>query len=679
MKKLVDKESSFVSIEPNLDLEEFNQRSQDALLMDNKEFASKRNEYYPYNPVKLKIKNEEVTLQMNYCTDPLCKWYGTEQAIMDGLTRDKKKFTLNGSGKKKNIKCHDFPIDSREAPMVGNTSIIYSNWGIATEIKRLIDISSFADEVYLFHKDTCEFKNVKPNKKNIVDKEKKIGKKNGGLFYADEQECNSIKYRCIKCGKYCTVTSNDYDYHLKEDDKKEILRIMDNIITRKAVRGAVATHKIGTQQYYDKIKLFYEKCLQFLEKHETQTFKKKQFDELWLTTDKLDFTPNFQRDNGHGGEYYKINKAKFKTHVINTIDNKSNYVFRSDVAYDFDCDPFEVLEEIKAMFEYKLDPYQRKHGKYNFKNYEGKDNSENETSEAEEELIEEDDDDEDDNPEVDKLENITNSIVKGIVYHRGLYVNPTYTSIAHFWLLNRMIKYNKLNICCDNDNSLKNAITRIFKDRILNKNVNVFATKLNKKIKLKDARKMARSLEYTAKKEIAVINEMNELPKGFRVSPYDYYIEQMMKEIEKGIYHYDPLTGLPKKVIQREHIKPSVEGSRKIFCLNDISYLNKEEIAKLYYKVSDVPLSGYHTELRFNINLLEKGKYSSRKEGLQYQHAPKNIRYVHYLLTIYRVYHNFCKFVGKEENIEGVDTKLTPAMRLGIANVKYELEDILNC
>lgn len=313
MKRLVDKDNSFVSIEPNLNMEEFDQRNQDSQLMEEKAFSTKRANYYLYNPVKLKIKNEEVNIQMNYCTDPLCKWYGTEQATVSGKTRDKQKYVLNASDKDKGILCRDISIESdSNAPMVGNSSSVYSNWAIATEIKRLIDLSSVVDEVYTYHYDHCEVKSKKPNKKNTIDRKKGINKNNGGIFYATERDSKSIKYTCVKCNYIVSVKAKNRDKYLPNQKVDKTLKIINNILTRKAVRGTVENHKIGTQQYYDKIKVFYQKCLEFLEKHETRTFKDKQFDELWLTTDFLEFTPNFQRDNGHGGEYNKIVKSRFK-------------------------------------------------------------------------------------------------------------------------------------------------------------------------------------------------------------------------------------------------------------------------------------------------------------------------------------------------------------------------------
>lgn len=103
--------------------------------------------------------------------------------------------------------------------------------------------------------------------------------------------------------------------------------------------------KIGSQTYYNKLELLYQKSLEFLERHESAVLQHMKFDELWINTDKMVYDLNNFRKKGSGGLLYSTNKDKKKltTHVIISADVHSRYVFRSDVSYDYDI----MLDEIK--------------------------------------------------------------------------------------------------------------------------------------------------------------------------------------------------------------------------------------------------------------------------------------------------------------------------------------------
>ncbi|MGC6617757.1 hypothetical protein, partial [Escherichia coli] len=43
---------------------------------------------------------------------------------------------------------------------------------------------------------------------------------------------------------------------------------------------------IGVGTYYHKLEWLYRRCLEFLERYETQPLQTKKFNEMWLNTDK---------------------------------------------------------------------------------------------------------------------------------------------------------------------------------------------------------------------------------------------------------------------------------------------------------------------------------------------------------------------------------------------------------
>jgi len=189
---------------------------------------------------------------------------------------------------------------------------------------------------------------------------------------------------------------------------------------------------------------------------------------------------------------------------------------------------------------------------------------------------------------------------------------------------------------------------------------------MDKKLSRTNSSKISSSKKYIIKKNTAVINDLF----GSRLSTEDYSLSLLEEKIINDNLYEKNLDGYPVYCKKIEHPLPSEdEGDRTIFCLNDLTHLDSSDIAKLLYKVNTIALNGYRTELRREINLLERPIAGSRGEGKDYRYAPKNLKNVQYLLTIYRTYHNFCKPIG--------NTKQTPAMKLGIANKQYTLKDII--
>lgn len=81
-----------------------------------------------------------------------------------------------------------------------------------------------------------------------------------------------------------------------------------------------------------------------LERYETKGFASKQFNSVWINTDKMIYYLNNVRKRGYGGKRYDDTEEKlFQTHVVVSGDVNSRYIFRSDVAYDWNV----TLEDIE--------------------------------------------------------------------------------------------------------------------------------------------------------------------------------------------------------------------------------------------------------------------------------------------------------------------------------------------
>ncbi|MCL9797409.1 insertion element protein, partial [Frankia sp. AgKG'84/4] len=122
--------------------------------------------------------------------------------------------------------------------------------------------------------------------------------------------------------------------------------------------------------YYTKLEWLYRCCVEFLDKHENNGFQDKTFNEIWLNTDKMQYNLNNIRRKGKGSfDTSFTDDSALQTHVVITADVHSRYVFRSDVAYDWDFD-IEQLEEDTLLYrEDHLDSFCRKNDRFRLSYY----------------------------------------------------------------------------------------------------------------------------------------------------------------------------------------------------------------------------------------------------------------------------------------------------------------------
>ena len=119
------------------------------------------------------------------------------------------------------------------------------------------------------------------------------------------------------------------------------------------------------------------------------------------------------------------------------------------------------------------------------------------------------------------------------------------------------------------------------------------------------------------------------------------------------------------------HPFPSMSEPEKAICyLTDFSDYKPDHLARLYSKASLHSIDRFFMQLRRRISLFERPISSSSSFGRSwFGYSPYNPEIAMKLLMIFRVFYNYVA--------EGEDKK-TPAMRLGLANKKISLDEIIN-
>lgn len=635
LKKLISKNDSEVNTICPLSNEDILKRQTDYPLLGEIDFAKKYRGLL-YKEVTLNIKGKEYKIQANFCTNPFCKWFGLPQYKYEDIKSKPSRYKLVGKIDSKSIKCNDIPTNEHEGIVIDNWVTPLSNWSLAEEMKRLIDINTVVPmkTEYNFHKEECSEISLNP-----FD--------NSTAFYKrGKSSSNSQKYQCKKCKKITNVLPSQRECFTYYQKKNNILpRFALQILSRTPVTRTLELLGIGASTYYNKLEWLHKRCLEFLEKHETKPLKEKHFDNLWLNTDKFSYFLNNIRKKGHGKDYLEQERPLFPTYIVATVDSHSRYAFRTDISFDYNITAEDIESDIEVLKENHLYNFAQKNARYRYSYY----------GVADEEEIKESTDD-------DLIDKDNLQLRKD--YIDGFHVNTTYTAYAHYWLIRKMLNTDSINYVCDEDNSLITSLMRVYVNDIKNGDVNIFTCRVDKTLSKKEA-----YVQY-----IMATDRLHEWQDfiDLKGSLKDTAINKIANDLSNHkFYKYVEYKGKNYPVYSHNPIKHPFphkdEGIRYVDCLTNLSRLPSLELAEMLYNVDLRSINTYFNKIRRRASILERPIVSGRGEGKSYIYSNFNPKYAHYMLTILRTYLNFC------------DTfkDVTPAMLLGIADKPFNLGDII--
>lgn len=349
LQRLTDKYISKVKIITPVAKTELLKRKKDFDNLPKIKFSRKYNDLL-YKPVEFTVNDKKYSIQVNCCINPFCRWYGLEQFKYHKLPNKPSRYKVVGSVKA--LTCNDIEDSIVDKPVISNYSSLYSNWGLAEEIKRLIDINTVVpiEPEYKFHKADCPLEESTP-----FDDPKSFQSRG-------KSTSNSKKLQCKKCKKITNILPEQnkcFTYHQKRNDILPLF--MELILNRTPVTGICRILKIGSSTYYNKLEWLYRRCLEFNQRHEEVKLSQIHFKELWFNTDKFTYYLNNVRKKGHGKKSL-ANKEKplFPTNIVATCDLDSRYIFRADVAYDYTITSKEIKEDYLKYKEEKLHSYLQK-------------------------------------------------------------------------------------------------------------------------------------------------------------------------------------------------------------------------------------------------------------------------------------------------------------------------------
>ncbi|GMA60319.1 insertion element protein [Alicyclobacillus fastidiosus] len=624
---------------------ELSSRQTDYLLLSPVQFAKKYRNVL-FRPVRLNLDGRAFDIQVNACTNPFCKWFGRPQERFETVKHKPYRYKLVGSDKSesKSIVCNPDPTGST----IGMTWNCYSgplsNWSVAEEITRLATLDKVTDWTpeYEFHRETCPTANETPFS-------------NPKAFYKQgKSKSNAQRWQCKTCKKFTHVLPKQresFSYHQKRNDI--LPRFADLLIARTPVKRICETLKIGSETYYNKLEWLYQKCLEFLERHETKALANHQFDTLWVDTDQLVYYLNYIKRHGQGGRGFREREQQmFETHVLISCDVILRYVFRADLAYDWNVDLDAIQQDTLAYKDDHLNLFARKNGRLRnpFTFCPQPPTEYNGQTQAEYELA-------------------IRSFWNRARYTDGVHVNQTYTAIAHYWLLKQLLSAKEWRFISDEDGSIMYSLYRVFAPEIRRAEAHHFLCKLERgksseqayaeyKEGWKDLRYYARAMGMDLKSPYAAARSLMEAK---------FHTHSFHEEVVIGGKTYRKKAKRPIR-----HPLPTRDrGFYEVDCATDLSAYSPDEIAEMVLQVNNHATNAFMQQIRRRLSILERPLVTASGEGKSYIYANFNPKYARHVITILRTYHNFCK------PIKSGDEFVTPAQRLGITDKQFDMKDII--
>lgn len=541
------------------------------------------------------------------------------------------------------IKCNEIPEDMSYGVVLGNRTETVSNWSVAEEIKRLITINTVVpfEKEYNFHRPDCAAEGQTPFTHRT------------GFYNRGKSTGNATKYQCKVCKKITNVLpkqNENFSYNQKRNDI--LLRFAKAITSRTPVKRVCEQLEIGSQTYYEKLEWLYKKCLEFLDRHETQALKKLDFDQLWLNTDFLIYNLNNIRQRGKGKRLGDEGlDRKLQTSLISSGDLKTGYIFRADIAYDFT----RTLDEVESdTIQYHCDhtySFLRKNERLKYPYCPQPPTKKDEQTEAEYYF------------ELQEFE-----LRKQ--YVEGSHTKTIYTALAHYWLIRRMLNVKEWFFVSDDDSNLQNAIFRVFSKNFLDGYANYFVCQTDKSLDLEEAgkvfykgrialRKWGKANGYSEEEsyESLGLKKLKEDLIG-----HDFYKMVSQRDREYPIRGHNPIMHtLPDKD----------EGHRRVDCITDLRHLRTDDLADLIFQVNSRTINNFFQVIRRRVSILERPLVTARGEGKSYIYANYNPKYAQYITTILRTFYNFCWVTKVNGQLQ------TPAQRLGITDKQFTIKDII--
>ncbi len=457
----------------------------------------------------------------------------------------------------------------------------------------------------------------------------------------------SQRYRCKACGRTFAVGKSTTGQKQPHKNKTIFALLMNKSPFRRISEVA----GIGPTGLYGKIDFLYGQCLAFAAARERRLLADMALPRLYLGSDRQDYVVNWTQQQ---------DRRNVVLHAVGTADNVTGYVFGLHLNYDPTLDAQAVEQAASAAGDYQSSaPYRRYARCWLTADYQ--------IAAARSVTVTRT------RPNKAALHAVIAATYADAVQRadvevaeapdanqrlptRGVQIHAEYTLYGHFFFLRQLLGgVEKLRFCLDQDSGMRAACLAAFQPKIKARTADAFYVRTAKELTVNEKRA-----------ELAASRARFEAAKQAYPGLTDSELQLVL--IKSAIAQMTTLGKWQDRWLT--HPLPDMSEPQKAVCyLTDCGDYDADHLARLYLKASLHGIDRFFMQVRRRLSLLERPiATASKSRRMWYGYSAYNPTNIVKLLGIFRVFYNYCA--------TGKDGK-TPAIRLGLAKGKVDLEDII--
>ncbi|MCX5734578.1 MAG: hypothetical protein NTW68_09665 [candidate division NC10 bacterium] len=455
----------------------------------------------------------------------------------------------------------------------------------------------------------------------------------------------SQRYRCKACCRTFAVATATVRQKAPHQNRT-IFSLLMNKAPFRRICEAAGTHP---GPLYGKLQFLTAQCRAFSAEREHRLREGLPIRRLYLATDRQEYVVNWSRQE---------DRRNVRLYAVGTADNETGYVFGMHLNFDPTLDPGAVEREAQACGDPQTKRPFRRYARcwlaadYDYalqrQTHRGQRGHQPLTDEIQAVY-----DEAGDREDVEAFE--TQSLARRLP-SAGMQIHAEYTLYGHFFYLRQLFGgVEKLRFFLDQESGIRAACLTAFQPEIAARQADAFYVRIDPRLTITE-------------KRVAVAESRKIFRAAQQAHPTMSETEVRLLLIKQRMSTMAALGKWQDRWLT--HPFPHMSEPRKAVCyLTDLGDYDEEHRAWLYNKASLHGIDRFFMQVRRRLSILERPITSaSAFQRTWYGYSAYNPESVSRLLTIFRVYYNYC-LAGKGE--------ATPAMRLGLAKGKVALEDII--
>jgi transposase-like protein len=570
-------------------------------------------------------------IQVNFCKNPSCMNFG-----ISASTEKQQRGPIGPAGKERDlytlVSSRPGTVTALHCRECGEYPTLKSNLAITEELNRAL---AYIAPVMV----SCPNKSCSNHAVDIV------GRKQAYHSFG-RTKSGSRRYRCKLC-KTTFAVPGATTGQKKPHKNIQVFQLLVNKMPFKRICEAAG---ISMPAVYDKIDFLHRQCQAFVANREKRLLAGLPIRRLYVGVDRQDYVVNWTN---------AADKRNVVLHAVGSADNTTGYVFGLHLNFDPSMDAATVEKDAVDSGDYNLKYPFRKYARLWLKEdyYDALRNRlVRKKRRVQESLMSEIESAYEDAISRDDIEVSEEQDIRAALPSKGMQIHAEYTLYGHFFFLKQMFSgVNKVRFFLDQDSGMRAACLSAFADEVKQGICDAFFVRVNAHLTVNERRQALSD----SRKEWEHLRQRYPDYKDSALRLM--IIKSRMQEVlslgkwqDRWIYHPFPNMSEPEKAI----------------CyLTDTGKYDEDHLAWLYNKASLHAIDRFFMQIRRRLSLLERPIATSSNVGRKWHgYSAYNPGIITKVLDIFRVFYNYVE-VGKDGQ--------TPAVRLGLAKSKVDMEDII--